>query len=96
MLGSHFLLARVTCSESLLTTAGVSNAWSKQWDSLYTTGNNAAYNTMFSATSTYTQGESELVKLTVNGRNVPEPGTLALLAVGMMGVGFGRKRTARV
>jgi hypothetical protein len=96
MLGSHFLLARVTCSESLLTTAGVSSAWDKQWNAAYTSGNNAGYNTLFSSTATYNQGESELVKLTVNGQKVPEPGTLALFAVGMLGLGWGRKRATRV
>jgi hypothetical protein len=95
MLGNHFLLARVTCSESLLTTAGVSNAWDHQWDAAYTSGGNAGYNSRFSPTATYNQGESELVKLTVNGQKVPEPGTLALFAVGMVGLGFGRKRVTR-
>jgi len=96
MLGNHFLLARVTCSESLLTAGNVSNAWGKQWDAAYTSNDNAGYNTLFSPTTTYTQGESELRTLTINGQKVPEPGTLALFAVGMVGLGFGKKRMNRV
>jgi hypothetical protein len=89
MLGSHFLLARVTCSESLLQSQG-NNTWSAQWSTT-----DAQYNSWFLPTTTYNQGESELVKLTVNGQNVPEPGTLALFAVGMVGLGFGKKRMSR-
>jgi hypothetical protein len=94
MLGSHYLLARVTCSESLLSAAGISA--SKQWNAAYTSGNNAGYNNLFASTTTYNQGESELRTLTINGQKVPEPGTLALFAVGMVGLGFGRKRMTRV
>lgn len=94
MVGDHFLLARVTCSDSLLSTAlGSSYSWNNQWSALYTSGNNAGYGNLFSPTAHYGQGESELVKLTVNG--VPEPGTLALFATAMVGVGLRRKQAAR-
>ena len=98
MLGDHYLLARVTCSDSLLTTARdtgkiLSYEWSNQWSSTYTSGDNAEYNTLFSPIAYYWQGESELVKLTVN--SVPEPGTLALFTVAMLGMVLRRKQTAR-
>lgn len=96
MLGDHFLLARVTCSESLLNTAGVSDSWNKQWYTSYTSNGNAGYNALFSSTATYFQGESELVRLHVNGNNVSEPGTFALIAVAMAGLGLGRKWRPRV
>lgn len=99
MVGDHFLLARVTCTDSLLTTAKetgkiASYTWNDQWNSTYTSGNNAMYGTLFSAAAHYGQGESELVKLTVN--SVPEPGTLALFSVAMLGMGWIRKKTTRV
>jgi hypothetical protein len=93
MVGDHFLLARVTCSDSLLTTAlGASYSWGDQWKSTYI----AQFGSYFSPTAYYWQGESELVKLTVNGHNVPEPGTLALFAVAMLGMGLRRKQATRI
>ncbi|HEY8907165.1 MAG TPA: PEP-CTERM sorting domain-containing protein [Rhodoferax sp.] len=90
MLGDHFLLARVTCSESLLTTElGSSYSWDKQWGPSLDT-----YKSYFSPTAHYYQGESELVKLTVN--SVPEPGTLALVTVAMLGMGWRRKQTTHI
>jgi hypothetical protein len=95
MIGDHFLLARVTCSDSLLSTAlGSSYAWNSQWSSVYTSSNNAPYGELFSPTAHYGQGESELVKLTVN--RVPEPGTLSLLVAAMVGMGLRRKQAPRV
>lgn len=90
MLGNHFLLARVTCSESLLNSNGVSSA--NQWTTPQFGAN--SYDSYFKPLQGYWQGESESLVLTVNG--VPEPGTLALFAVGMAGLGFGRKRMSRV
>lgn len=95
MIGDHWLLARVTCSESLLSSAGVSNPWNNQWSSTYTKNNNAWYQQNFSSTLAYYQGEAQLTKLTVkDGNKVPEPGTLMLLAAAMLGVGMAKKRPA--
>jgi hypothetical protein len=92
MVGDHFLLARVTCSDSLLsTTLGSSYSWNQQWSTTL-----ATYNSDFSATAHYGQGESELVKLSVNGNKVPEPSTLALFAAAMVGMGLRRKQATRV
>ncbi len=92
MVGEHYLLARVTCSESLLTTAGISGPWSNQWATTYTANDNAWYNQNFSPIAAYYQGEAELRKLTVTNK-VPEPGTLALLATAMLaGIGIRRKK----
>lgn len=91
MVGDHYLLARVTCTDSLLTTTLGSNySWSDQWKPSYI----AQYGSYFSPTAHYGQGESELVKLTVN--SVPEPGTLALVTVAMLGMGWRRKQSTRI
>jgi hypothetical protein len=96
MVGDHFLLARVTCSESLLTSQGINvNAnWGIQWSNTYTNNGNALYNQYFSPTARYGQGESEVVKLSVN--SVPEPSTLALFAIAMVGMGLRRKQAIHI
>jgi hypothetical protein len=87
-----WVLARVTCSESLLQVAnGSGYSWNQQWSTSSTT-----YNLDFSPTAHYGQGQSELVMLAVNGNSVPEPGTLALLSVAMLGMGWIRKQKTRV
>jgi PEP-CTERM motif len=96
-MGSNlWMLARVTCSDSLMT-AGVPSyhpltvaTWNTQWTTSMT-----AYNSYFSPTGTLGQGNSELVHLGISNR-VPEPGTLALFAVAMVGAGWTRKRASRV
>ena len=86
-----WVLARVTCSDSLLQTALGSYSWNQQWST-----NIATYDSDFLPTANYIQGESELVKLTVNGNKVPEPGSLALFAAAMVGMGWTRKQATRV
>jgi hypothetical protein len=83
-----WMLARVTCSDSLMSTAlGSSYSWNQQWATSIPT-----YNSYFSPTAHYGQGESELVKLSVN--KVPEPGTLALFAIALVGLNLrGRRAT---
>lgn len=94
MVGEHYLLARVTCSESLLLTAGVNGGWENQWATTYTENDNDWYNKNFSPVLAYYQGQAKLIELTVTN-NVPEPGTLALLAVAMLGMGLKRKQEKR-
>ena len=87
-----WVLARVTCSESLLAVSGTGKVWGNQWDTNTATTTAPDYRSYFSPTAHLVQGESELVKLTVNNK-VPEPGTLALVAVAMLGMGW-RRRSA--
>lgn len=93
MLGTNYLLARVTCSESLLSTSsvGVEKGWYKQWSY-----SGEQYNSWFSPTTEYYQGESQYFGFTVAGNKVPEPGSVALLAAGFVGLGFARKRVLKV
>ncbi len=110
MVGDLWLLARVTCSETLANAGGVAG-WNDQWDpaNVYanTNGHTATgplatnmswYNSHFSSSANYSggQGESQLAHLTVKNK-VPEPGTLSLFAAAMVvGMGLRRKLSARV
>lgn len=95
MIGDHWLLTRVTCSESLLTGLSENTSWGYQWDYAKANGSDG-YNNLFSPTKYYYQGEAQLVNLHVDANKVPEPGTLALFAVGLAGLGFGKRRLARI
>lgn len=96
MIGTYDLLARMTCSESLLDSAGLGGTWENQWATTYTKSDSAWYKANFSPTASYYQGEAELRKFTVTDatNSVPEPGTVALVAVAMLGMGWRRKPTA--
>jgi hypothetical protein len=106
MLGDHYLLARVVCSDTLLTTAEAANGsanltphayggYTQQWD--YSIANMEKW---FSPTANYAagggQGDSDQRMFTVKANQVPEPGTFALFAAAMMGMGLRRKQSARV
>ncbi len=85
-LGDHWLLARVTCSESLI--AGVfPHNWNTQWD------NGIDYNSYFLPNKSYNQGEAELYKLTVNP--VPEPASILLFGAGLAGLAGIRLRSKK-
>ena len=85
LLGDHWLLARVTCSESLL--AGSGKPWSYQWDELA----KQQYDNLFTSDRALYQGEAELWKITVNP--IPEPGTMLLFGTGFIGLaGLARRK----
>lgn len=86
--GDLWLRAQVTCSHSLTKAAGVRNHWDAQWHPNYT----GDYQNLFGPTGHYYQGETEEWKITVT--SVPEPSTIALLALGMLGLVVTRKRMA--
>jgi hypothetical protein len=110
MLGDHYLLARVVCSDTLLSVSEADNGganltphaygnFNQQWDYSITD-----MEKWFSPTANYAgtdpknlgQGDSDQVKFTVKANQVPEPGTLALFAAAMLGMGLRRKQATRV
>ena len=96
MLGDHYLLGRVVCTDTLLSTTlgGGYGGYGTQWN--YSI---AQMESWFSPTANYAanggQGDSDQVKFTVKGNKVPEPSTLALFGVAMLGMGL-RRKSARV
>jgi hypothetical protein len=99
MVGDHFLLSRVTCSDAFMNvyepSVGKTYNWNDQWASWATANNNAIYKTYMTPDQYYYQGESETRTLSIRNK-VPEPSTLALFGVAMLGMGLRRTQSARV
>ncbi|MCP4254014.1 MAG: PEP-CTERM sorting domain-containing protein [Candidatus Scalindua sp.] len=83
--GDLWMRVRVTCSHSLVAQDG--GEWDDQWTQEYID----KYEDIFNPTGYYYQGEVEEYKLSV----VPEPSTVALFGIGLVGLAGAETRRRR-
>ena len=93
-----YLRSRVTCSESLASTNTTyydeyGHLITSQWDGTSASLTIAEYNDLFQAAGYLGQGEMEEYEFTVNAAPVPEPATMLLFGIGLVGLsGYIRRK----